>query len=544
MASAWVQSAPLPSRLGWPGAFVQVAAPYQYLLEQEGLSEPEHFLDLPGVIVCGHPNRHVARVVLSSGLTAFLKREHSVPWRDRLVNAWDGFGLVSRSCREAQMLRDLRQAGIACPEVIAAGEDGQGRAFLLLREISGARELRAYLCAQSDSGAKSSRRLAGSLGAALARLHQAGFDHRDLCAKHVLVGEDGETIYFLDWQRSSRHPTLDWKRRSRALAALAVTIAEELASPRDRLACLVSYLRCCAFGPGGGVPGLRQTILQVLHYRQRLRRCRHLREQCQTPAPAGQGLLWLDGEALCVTPEFHAALNGRVPAWLGCAAMPGAPRNHVRRTVVSVPGARQAVLVRRQSSRPLHALWTWLRWRPRIAPELRQAGLLFRLERYGIGVPRLLAVGQRHHGPWRTTSFLLTEPLPDTVPLRDWLATWTRRPSWTAECEQRWAVLRAAGQLLRRLRDAGCGLDLDARTWPLFVQTRPAEVPTVVLGALDALDRHDRAAMERRQFTALCHLLTQAGGSRTDGLRLLLSYLGLARLTPAAKEWIRTGVAR
>ena len=113
-------------------AFLDVNPRYRELLKQHGLKSPEDFLALPAVIVSGHPDRNVARVKLggfrnqpgdSAGITAYLKREHRLSWRDRLTNAWAGFGWCSKSYREAQLLRAMREQGIMCPEFLAAGED-------------------------------------------------------------------------------------------------------------------------------------------------------------------------------------------------------------------------------------------------------------------------------------------------------------------------------------------------------------------------------------------------------------------------------------
>src|SRR6478752_5785561 len=89
---------------------------YRPLLARRGLCEPEDFLELSGTIICGHPDRHVVQVNLDGHnlLPALLKREHRVRWRDRLLNAAQGFGLVSKSRREAQTLRELAAGGIAC----------------------------------------------------------------------------------------------------------------------------------------------------------------------------------------------------------------------------------------------------------------------------------------------------------------------------------------------------------------------------------------------------------------------------------------------
>src|SRR5207244_3196548 len=78
---------------------------YRELLARLGLRAPDDFLALPGVIYCGHPDRHVARVALGA-TPAFLKREHRVRWKDRLASAWAGFGFVPRAYREYRLLHD------------------------------------------------------------------------------------------------------------------------------------------------------------------------------------------------------------------------------------------------------------------------------------------------------------------------------------------------------------------------------------------------------------------------------------------------------
>ncbi|MBV9126318.1 MAG: phosphotransferase, partial [Planctomycetes bacterium] len=370
-------------------------------LADQGLTEPAHFLALPGVVVSGHPDRHVVRVTLGA-LTGFLKREHRLPWRDRLVNALAGFGFVSRSRREAHLLRRLPRAGIGCPEFLAAGEDGRGRAFLLVREVTGSVDLRTNL--RDDLATKPERRaFARRLGETLAKLHNAGFDHPDLYAKHILVGTGDGAIHFLDWQRSRHQSRLSWKHRGRDLAALDATLPEELADARDRLACLRSYLR------HSHQPLL--PVLTVIRHRSRiLLKRRRIREMRHGQGPDGrQNLVWLDGEALCVTPEFLDSLQGRIPDWLASVYDLGGQGNGVAQQTVTLPEGCQANLIRRRASRLFTWLWSCLRCRPWVTPEVKNAGLLFLLERHGLPTPRLLAFGQRRPKPWRTESFLLTQ---------------------------------------------------------------------------------------------------------------------------------------
>ena len=141
------------------------------------------------------------------------------------------------------MLHDLQQSGIPCPDWIAVGEDGQGRAFLLLREVTGSQDLRVFLHEHRQAPSDQRRRLARKLGVALAEFHNAGFDHPDLFAKHVLVNPQDPPVSVLDWQRSRRRRRVTWRRRCRDLAALEATLADHLTTVRERLECLRSYLQ-------------------------------------------------------------------------------------------------------------------------------------------------------------------------------------------------------------------------------------------------------------------------------------------------------------
>jgi tRNA A-37 threonylcarbamoyl transferase component Bud32 len=474
-------------------AFLEINPTYQEFLRRQGLVSADVFLRLPGVVIAGHPDRHVAQVAIGSGadaVAAFLKREHRVRWKDRLANACVGFGFVSKAVREALLLQLLPRAGVAGPEWIAVGEDDRGRAFVLVRELTGCLDLRVFLRQLQSAPPGRRRHFACRLGEAVARLHDAGFAHGDLYAKHVLVEPHTEAVYFLDWQRSSYQVRVGWRPRRRDLAALHASLADDLARPRERLACLGAYLRS-AGRPGGSVRRLGRSIRRVA---EGLLRRRHVREQHQPPLGAGtQNLIWLDGEALCVTREFLGRCHGEVSRWLADSGM--LSRKRLTNADVMLPDGGRASLARRREFRPLSWLWGHVRRRRPVSPELRQAGLLFRLQRYGIVTPRLLAVGQRQTAPGWVESFLLTEPPPDAVPLADWLSKHGAGRHLFDE----------ALTLLRRLHEAGCHLDPADSTCPLLVQTRPGEAPVLALGSVAAVAAgRDRAgndaALLRREF--------------------------------------------
>lgn len=157
------------------------------------------------------------------------------------------------------------------------------------------------------------------------------------------------------------------------------------------------------------LPATRWILRRLGDLAVALLRKRHIREvRLSQPAP-GQGVLWLDGEALCVTARFHAELRGNIPRWL---RGPNSTTEGLTKVVVPLAHGRRGLLVWRRRRQPLRWLWSLLWGKPLVTPEVREAGLLFRHQRHGLPAPRLLAFGQRSVFPGRTESFLLTELTP------------------------------------------------------------------------------------------------------------------------------------
>jgi tRNA A-37 threonylcarbamoyl transferase component Bud32 len=532
---------------------LQIHPVYQEFLEQCGLADVDRLLALPLVIVSGHPDRHVGQVNVGLGseaVRAYLKRQHRVSRKERLLNAWAGFGLVSKSVREFRVLTLLRAAGVSCPEPIAAGEDQHGRAFLLVRELNGPLDLRVHL-ARIKGQSPGRRKLARRLGETLAQIHDAGFDHPDLYAKHLRVHPRTGGVYFLDWQRTCQRRLVSWARRWRDLAALHASVADHLASPLERLVVFRAYLRATAQTrvPRAFWLGALTHIRGLTH---RLRQKRRIREQHQAPLATGmQNLIWLEGESLCLTREFleeiqrwgeraAQALLARLRSRENCE--PSA----VQRSTMALGQTRQGLLVVRRARQPLRWLAALVRGQRLASPELEQAVTMFRLQRFGVGTPRLLAVGHRHARPWSTESFLLTETPAGTMPLAEWLADQAGQGLWTGERKQRRQWIAEAGRLLRRLHDAGYWCRKPGRqhfliqSGGLLVQDA-APRAGLILGSLDGIipGRCARAGLLLRELDALNAAFSDVLDSQTDKLRFFREYLGVDRLTAQAKRLIR-----
>lgn len=368
-----------------------------------GLIDELAFLDLPGEVVSGHPDRHVCRVELPCG-AFYLKRQHVVGWKERFRNWRAGFGWVSRCSREADVLSELNERDLPAPRWAAFGEHA-GRAFLLVKEVSGARELRAVL---SDSELSPAARhdLARRLGRAVAAVHAAGYSTPDLTAKHVLVKSNGAFV-FLDWQNAARGPVSEADRAD-ALGALHASLAG--ASRADRVRLFRAY---------GDVPLERIERAAAKHAKRR-----SVRDQLQ-PRAGEQRLVWLAGEAVCAIPEVAAAW----PAPAVTAPFYDSPPGAIRLQIAG----RDAVLVRGRECAPLGRFRAWLKATPYRSAGANVGRVLFHLERYGVPAPRLLAFGQRLTGAASCEWFALYEPAPG-VPVE------------------------RAGELVERLHESGCEL--------------------------------------------------------------------------------------
>jgi len=532
------------TRLLRPRASLLVNPAYAAVLHRAGLVWAEDFLRLPETIISGHPGRQVSRVLLGNGpeaLTGFLKREHRVPWKERLLNARDGFGLVSKSLREARTLETLRPRFAGCPDWIAAGELPDGQAFFLLRELPGRLDLRRFVqtCRTPIAGR---RRFARKLGRLLASLHEAGFAHGDLYANHVLVDPETEAIALVDWQRAPRQGKLSFSSRWRDLATLAATLPVELALARDRLAFLSAYLK------RAGLRSLfREAVSSVRQIEANVSRRRHVQAKQQLPlAPGQQSLVCLEaGNALCVTTAFLALWPASVPDFLQTA-----PEEALIQREIELPEGGRGLLVwgcyrlpwhQRQGER--RRTWT--------SPERLRMSILFRLQCFGIEAPQVLAVGERSAGDTEINAFLLTRQPPATEPLTDWLVERAGRLLTPDERRLRWDVLRQAGTLLARLHEAGCyfrgvpsGLAVqtlvtaqrtasggvyprrDKPGGSLGLRPLGAELPRLIVDDAAGLyiRRRFRRQHARRDLGGLCRQLVLCGGSRTDERRLLHGY--------------------
>jgi hypothetical protein len=375
---------------------------------------------------------------------------------------------------------------------------------------------------------------------ALARLHQRGFEHGDLYSKHILVSPAPAptflTFRFLDWQRARHHRSFGWPARWRDLATLDATLADSLASARERLLVLRTYLKQSRTAPehpfgltlGSAAWEVRRRALKLLQRRR-------IREMREPPLGSGaQNLIWADGETLLITREFRDELKGKVPEWLR-ELVQAKGQADLKQAGERLQPAFRGQVQTRWVSWPWRWLWAWFRRRPLVAPALESMNVLFRLERYGVVMPRLLAAGQKSARPWQMQSFLLTEPLAGAVALLPYLAS--------VPALERRIVLRRTGHVLNQMHRANCYVDAvrQPSIGRLFaVCNRGGTGPTVALATVEGIYKSHYANPIRAQRDVASLLQALNGNcSTTDVVRLLLAYVGQKHLTRAGKQWVR-----
>lgn len=384
--------------------FVLVQPQFEALLSDAGMTEPQDFLEHPGEMIGGHPDRNVAKVMLEAAarpIAAILKREYRVSWTDRLKSLLAGFGWYSTSCREALTLELLAKSGIVAPEWLAAGEDGERRAFVLVRAVEGV-DLRRLLLSMRRRPARERHEFCRRLGGLIATMHDRGIAHPDLYAKHILVDRDSNRITLVDWQRTLRPHVLSVATRSRDLAALHASVADELADAEDRQAFLLAYCRACATK----LPPFDELCRQIERGAEARLQRSSVREQRLPTWHESQSLLWLDGEALAATPRCRRLWS--------CAELRqmayGMQGRHESERSMTIwrPDRLPARLIQRRTSRLLRQIGDWWRGRRWTSPELHAAAHLLRQERLG-AAPTLLAFGQRLLAGGIVESFLLQD---------------------------------------------------------------------------------------------------------------------------------------
>jgi tRNA A-37 threonylcarbamoyl transferase component Bud32 len=172
-------------------------------------------------------------------------------WRELLTGA----PARSQGQREWSNLHALAASGVPVPRALAWAREGE-TSLVVLELVRHRESLRQRLTRDPGSAA----RFGPELAAVVARLHDAGWCHRDLYLEHVVVAEPTERLVLLDLGRARHRTRLGRRWVVKDLAALAHSsrnLPEEA-----RCAFLTDYL--AARGLTADVPGARAPLARAV----------------------------------------------------------------------------------------------------------------------------------------------------------------------------------------------------------------------------------------------------------------------------------------
>ena len=543
-------------------------------------------------IIDGHRNRSVSRLELRDEagrpVVVYVKRQWGRgakrPWRDVVHLRWPEFP----ARREWRSALALRAAGIAVAEPIAfghaAGPEGP-RSLLACREVPG-RSLAALLLALPDGpdrgpAARERHAMARAVGAAVRRLHDAGFSLPDLYAKHVYIErlESPEPrVVFIDPQRLRRFTP------GRAMADLAALLATTMAPP----ACRGDHYRVLAayMGTDRLTPEARARVGPVLARALRIAGRGldpNLLASRRTAPPglvplAEEKPVLLDGGRLRVNEAFLPALEAAGLTSLDAimAYRAGEPyrdvpgRLTVRAELADPAGGRLAVYIKRYSRVP---------WKTRLARLLRpgepdsfamaEGKNIVRLQDAGIATMRIVAIGEEVSGRGGSErSCLVTQEVPDAVQADTYFEAEFGPAAAGRKTAAKRRLIRAIADLARRFHAARF-THRDFYLCHFLVRSSPEEkesdpisvkkVPDTFSGLhlidLQRVQYHRRGVPERWIVKDLAALLFSSRPSaathvrsrvftRTDRMRFAREYFGTRRLAAEAKRLIRRATAK
>lgn len=190
-----------------------------------------------------------------------------LPSRSNLVLSLDGTRVFvkqekkRRASREFEGIERAREARVPTAEVVFRGADPALGSFVGTRDLAPARPFDDLLRDGALSG-REVRRVFDALADAVANLHDARLNHRDLYLCHVFahVDAEGAHVALIDLERLRRHRRLLGPRVVKDLAAIFASVPEGSTSEHQMARFLLRYMRRRGIPRRGVYPGLARRI--------------------------------------------------------------------------------------------------------------------------------------------------------------------------------------------------------------------------------------------------------------------------------------------
>ena len=167
-----------------------------------------------------------------------------------------------KTSREHEGIRRAREARVPTADVVMRGSDPDLGAFVGTLDLAPARPFDALLQEGGLSG-REVRRVFAALADAVANLHDARLNHRDLYLCHVFarIDDAGQAqIAIIDLERLRKHRRLLGPRVVKDLAAIFSSVPDGSTSEHQMARFLLRYMRRRGIPRRGVYPGLARRI--------------------------------------------------------------------------------------------------------------------------------------------------------------------------------------------------------------------------------------------------------------------------------------------
>jgi tRNA A-37 threonylcarbamoyl transferase component Bud32 len=245
--------------------YIRIDAPFSEQLQRARLDSVNAVLACTGdrlaawsrtsdTIWCNLPSAHSS---------VFVKRYHYPRWSHRLRGMFRGtFFKASRARSEFVALGLMRQLGIQAVRPIAFGERRIGHfvrsCFLVTEAVPDAMPLSSFIKTFGDrrdsaQAQRSRREILTALARQVRHMHEAGFVHRDLFWRNVLIRflpDSRFEFYFLDASVGKRI-RMQQRRQDSIVSDIAAmgALAPDFCSKADQMRFLLTYLDTPRLGP-------------------------------------------------------------------------------------------------------------------------------------------------------------------------------------------------------------------------------------------------------------------------------------------------------
>jgi len=244
---------------------------FEAFVRRNGLDDFDRVMSLRGEIVKrAVPERMTIRCPLPDDEDAseiYIKR--SYPLRaGRFFLRLLKLAPPETACDEFQSIIAFREAGLPTMVPIAAGKRRRGllqaESFLITRGLTGCTRLDEFFSQSGDIGRKRKRTLIRKTALLVKKMHECGFNHRDLYLCHLLMSP-AEELFVVDLHRVDRRRRVPVRWIIKDLAALEYSAPGTVISRADRARFFRIY---CGAGRLGA--GQKQFARKVLNKTQKM----------------------------------------------------------------------------------------------------------------------------------------------------------------------------------------------------------------------------------------------------------------------------------